>query len=80
MEIRLTERETTLIKLKAQDLTDAEIAKAMFTHRAKVQGWFHDLYQKIGCKKSGGMIYWACKNGVLEIKLQNFPTEDKKVG
>jgi DNA-binding CsgD family transcriptional regulator len=80
MEIRLTEKEVTLIKLKAMDLTNEEIARAIGTNRKYVWDRFHDLYKKIGCKRSGGMIYWACKNGVLELNCKNLPTEDKKVG
>jgi DNA-binding CsgD family transcriptional regulator len=80
MEIRLTEKEVTLIKLKAMDLTNEEIARVMTTNRDYVNTWLHTLYQKIGVKKSAGMIYWACKNGVLELNCKNLPTEDKKVG
>lgn len=80
MEIKLSERERTLIKLKAQDLTDSEIARVMTSNRQDVWKWFSALYKKIGCKKSPGMIYWACQNGVLEINLQNLPIEERKVG
>jgi DNA-binding CsgD family transcriptional regulator len=80
MEIRLTEKEITLIKLKAMDLTNEEIARVMTTNRDYVWQMFNILYRKVGCKKSAGLIYWACKNGVLELNCKNLPTEDKKVG
>lgn len=80
MEIRLTERETTLIKLKAMDLTNEEISRVMTTNRTYVDTWLHELYKKIGVKRSGGMIYWACRNGVLELNCKNLSIEERKAG
>lgn len=67
MEIRLTEKEKELIRLKARQLTRKEIARELVTNMEYVRKMYRDLYHKTGCRNGPGLVVWGFNNGILEL-------------
>jgi two-component system response regulator NreC len=65
-EIELSERETEILHLLADGLTNMEIADRLFTSRRTVEGHRLSLLQKTGARNGLELIKLAMLNGLLQ--------------
>lgn len=62
--VALTERETQVIQLICQELTNREIADRMNISQRTVEGHRDSILQKIKAKNTVGIVMYAIKNGL----------------
>ncbi|CAN5438960.1 two-component system response regulator DegU [soil metagenome] len=67
--INLTERELSILKMICDELTNAEISKKLFISSRTVDGHRTNLLTKTGCKNTAGLVVFAIKYGIYEVKI-----------
>lgn len=67
--IALTERESVILKLICNELTNTEIADKLFISNRTVDGHRTNLLSKIGCKNTAGLVIFAIKYGIFEVQF-----------
>ncbi len=65
--VTLTEREKTVLRLFADDLTNHELADKMFISVRTLEGILSKLYKKTGCKSRVGLTVYAIRNGYYQV-------------
>jgi DNA-binding NarL/FixJ family response regulator len=66
-EIKLTSRETEILKLICQGLSNAEISERISLSPRTVEGHKSNLISKTGVKNSVSLVMYALKNHLIEI-------------
>lgn len=61
----LTERELTVLKLIAEELTTSEIADKLFLSIRTIEGYRKSLLSKLGVKNSAGLVLKAIKENII---------------
>jgi len=64
---RLTERETSFLKLACSEKTYLEIAKEMFLSERTIDGYRDSLFKKLNVTSRVGMVLYAVKSGLIKI-------------
>lgn len=67
--ISLTERESLILRMICDELTNTEIADKLFISSRTVDGHRTNLLAKIGCKNTAGLVIFAIKYGVFEVEF-----------
>jgi DNA-binding NarL/FixJ family response regulator len=67
--INLTEREMVILKMICDELTNAEISEKLFISSRTVDGHRTNLLTKTGCKNTAGLVIFAIKYGIYEVKF-----------
>ncbi len=65
-EIKLTDRETEVLKLICEELTTTEIASKIFLSPRTIEGIRTSLIEKTGVKNIAGLVLYAIKSGVIK--------------
>lgn len=65
--IVLSQRETEILKLVSDGLTNNEIGEKLFISARTVDTHRRNLLQKTGTKNSAGLVKYAFLNGIIEI-------------
>lgn len=65
--LKLTERETQILQLLCQGLTNQEIADKIFVSLRTVETSKYRLMQKTYASNNAGLIIWAIKNKIVSI-------------
>lgn len=63
--IKLSEKETEILKLICQEYTTAEIGKMVFLSPRTIEGIRAGLLEKIGVRNIAGLVMYAVKNGIV---------------
>lgn len=79
-DVKLSEKEKELIRLKAEGHTLREIARLLITSKRYVEQIINDLYKKTGCRNGSQLVAWSYKYGHLEINTENLPINERKAG
>ncbi|PRR73819.1 Oxygen regulatory protein NreC [Moorella humiferrea] len=66
-EVELTEREMEVLRLVAEGLTNAEIARRLFISVKTVQAHRANLMQKLGLHDRVELVKYAIKKGILKL-------------
>ena len=64
--VMLTNRETEILKLIAQEYSNPEIADMLFISIRTVDTHRRNLIEKLGVKNTAGLVRYALKNGLVE--------------
>lgn len=64
--IRLTKRETEILKLIAEEYSNPEIAEKLFISIRTVDTHRRNLLEKLGMKNTAGLVKYAIKHGIIE--------------
>jgi DNA-binding NarL/FixJ family response regulator len=67
--IELTEREEEILRLICAEYTNAEIALQLFLSIRTVDGHRNNLLAKTGCKNTAGLVVFAIRYGIFEIRV-----------
>ncbi|MFA8437234.1 MAG: response regulator [Marinifilaceae bacterium] len=65
-QISLTRREVEVLKLIAQEYSNAEIAEQLFISVRTVDTHRRNLIEKLGAKNTAGLVKYAFKNNLIE--------------
>lgn len=65
----LTERELEVLKLICSEFSTEEIAEKLFISPRTVEGHRNNLLIKTGCRNVAGLVVFAFKNNLAEIRL-----------
>lgn len=65
--LKLTERETELLNLLCQGLTNQELANKLFVSLRTIETAKSRLMEKTNTKNNAGLIIWAIKNKIVTI-------------
>ena len=65
-DIDLSKRESEILLLIAEGLTNNEIAEKLFTSRRTVEGHRQNLLEKIGARNTASLIRLAVKHGLID--------------
>jgi DNA-binding NarL/FixJ family response regulator len=65
-DIKLTKRETEIIRMISEELTNAEIADKLGISVRTVDTHRRNLLQKLDVKNTAGLVRFALQNGILE--------------
>lgn len=65
-EVPLTERETEVLKLIAQEYSNPEIAEQLFISIRTVDSHRRNLIEKLGVKNTAGLVKYAIKMGLTD--------------
>lgn len=63
--IKLSDKETEILKLICQEYTTAEIGERVFLSPRTVEGIRAGLLEKIGVRNTAGLVMYAVKNGIV---------------
>jgi two-component system invasion response regulator UvrY len=66
--LKLNERETAFLKHSCTELTYKDIADKMFVSPRTVDGYRDTLFEKLNVKTRVGLVIYAIKNGIVDIK------------
>lgn len=66
LDIQLTKRETEIIKMIAEELTNGEIAEKLNISIRTVDTHRRNLLQKLDVKNTAGLVRYALQNGLLD--------------
>jgi DNA-binding CsgD family transcriptional regulator len=69
MDIKLTQKEIDLIKLKAEGLTHEQAATHLATNREYIREMLSSLYRKTGRRNCNALVAWATHKRLIEINL-----------
>lgn len=64
--VPLTERETQILLLLAEDLSSKEIAARVNLNHKTVDLYRHQIRRKLGVKGTAGMVRYAIRAGLLQ--------------
>lgn len=64
----ISERELEILEHLCQGKTTAEIAQDLYISEKTVNGHRYNLLQKTGAKNAAGLVMYAVKHGLVEIK------------
>jgi len=67
--INLTERELLVLKMICDEMTNPEISEKLFISSRTVDGHRSNLLTKTGCKNTAGLVIFAIKHGIYELKF-----------
>jgi DNA-binding NarL/FixJ family response regulator len=67
--IELTARESEILVLLCQELSNTEIGERLFISPRTVEGHRNNLLQKTGCHNTAGLVIFAIKNNLFQIGL-----------
>ena len=67
--IDLTERELLILKMICDEMTNPEISEKLFISSRTVDGHRSNLLTKTGCKNTAGLVIFAIKHGIYELKF-----------
>lgn len=67
--ISLTEREVLILTMICDEFTNMEIAERLFISNRTVDGHRTNLLSKTGCKNTAGLVIFAIRYGIYEIKI-----------
>ncbi len=67
--ISLTEREIMILQMICDEMTNAEISEKLFISSRTVDGHRNNLLIKTGCKNTAGLVIFAIKYGIYEVKF-----------
>ncbi len=65
--VHFTPREIQILKLVCKELTNTEIGKELHLSSRTVEGHRKKILQKTGAKNTAGMVYFAIKNGIVDM-------------
>lgn len=65
LRVKLSDRETEVMTLCAQGLTNSEIASRLFLGEGTVKTHLHSVYRKLGVKNRQELLQFAHQNGVV---------------
>ena len=65
--VEFTPRELQILKLVCKEMTNAEIGKELHLSSRTVEGHRKKILEKTGAKNTAGMVYFAIKNGLVDI-------------
>ncbi len=65
-DINLTDRETEVLRMICEELTNVEIAKKLYLSARTIEGYRNSLLSKIGAKNTVGLVMYAVKSGLVE--------------
>lgn len=63
--IECSDRETEILKLLEQGMTNKEISDRLFLSKRTVEGYRQQLLEKSGCRNTAQLISFAIRNGFL---------------
>jgi len=66
-EMRLTQRETEILKMICLGLSNAEISEKLFLSLRTIEGHKSNLIRKTGVRNSVSLVMYALKNNLVEI-------------
>lgn len=66
LDVQLTKRETEIIKMIAEELTNGEIAEKLNISIRTVDTHRRNLLQKLDVKNTAGLVRYALQNGLLD--------------
>jgi DNA-binding NarL/FixJ family response regulator len=66
MNVQLSKRETEVLILMAEGLTNNEIANKLFTSRRTIEGHRKNLIEKTGARNTAALIKFAIQSGILK--------------
>ena len=66
-EAELNERETEVLQLLCQELSNSEIADRLFLSVRTVEGYRTRLFEKIGARNIVGLVIYAVKKGLIQV-------------
>jgi DNA-binding NarL/FixJ family response regulator len=61
-----TDRESDVLKLLCQELTNKEIAEKLFLSPRTVEGYRKNMLEKIGARNTVGLVIFAMKNNLVD--------------
>jgi DNA-binding NarL/FixJ family response regulator len=67
--ISLTEREIMILQMICDEFTNTEISEKLFISSRTVDGHRNNLLIKTGCKNTAGLVIFAIKHGIYEVKF-----------
>jgi DNA-binding NarL/FixJ family response regulator len=67
--IELSEREEEVLQLICREFTNAEIAAQLFLSVRTIDGHRNNLLMKTGCKNTAGLVVFAIRYGMFDVKL-----------
>jgi DNA-binding NarL/FixJ family response regulator len=65
--IKLTKRETEILKLISEEFNNHEIAEKLFISQRTVDTHRRNLIQKLNAKNTAGLVRYALKNKIIDI-------------
>ena len=65
LKVKLSDRETEVMRLCAQGLSNGEIAAQLFLGEGTVKTHLHSVYRKLGIKSRRELLQFAHQNGVV---------------
>jgi len=66
-EAELNERETEVLQLLCQELSNSEIADRLFLSVRTVEGYRTRLFEKTGARNIVGLVIYAVKKGLIQV-------------
>jgi DNA-binding CsgD family transcriptional regulator len=66
--VELTIREKEVLQLICQELTTQEIGEKLFISNRTVEGHRNNMLSKLGCRNTAGLVVYAIRNGLVELK------------
>lgn len=66
--VDLSKRETEILEMICREKSNAEIAEELFLSIRTVEGHRNNLLQKTGCRNTAGLVLFAVKHHLFEVK------------
>lgn len=70
--VELTEREKEILQLICEEYTTPEIADKLFLSPRTVDGHRNNLFQKLQCKNTAGLVVYAVQHGLIKVNPETF--------
>ncbi|MGN6180032.1 MAG: response regulator transcription factor [Mucilaginibacter sp.] len=67
--VHLTGREIQVLRLICKEMSNAEIAEALFLSTRTVEGHRNNLLIKTGCRNTAGLVLFAIKYSVVQLPV-----------
>lgn len=64
-QVRLTLRETQVLRLVARGMTSRAIASRLFLSRRTVEHHVQRVLTRTGCRSRAALVNWAHRNGIV---------------
>lgn len=65
--VDFTPREIQILKLVCKEMTNNEIGKELHLSSRTIEGYRKKILEKTGAKNTAGMVYFAAKNGIVDL-------------